>query len=107
LGDALRVVICANPEAEATGAAREILRHVHAGGRFRDTAVLLRNLEGHYDALQRVFSRYQIPFFMDRREPVSHHPLPELTRSALRTVALGDARGFVCGAQERTGAGLK
>ena len=26
---------------------------------------------------------------MDRREPVSHHPLPELTRNALRTVAFG------------------
>ena len=35
----------------------------------------------------RVFRRYGIPFFLDRRESVAHHPLAELTRSALRTVA--------------------
>ena len=33
------------------------------------------------------FRRYEIPFFLDRRESVAHHPLAELTRSALRTVA--------------------
>ena len=36
--------------------------------------------------LARVFRRYGIPFFLDRRESVAHHPLAELTRSALRTV---------------------
>jgi ATP-dependent helicase/nuclease subunit B len=83
----LRVVRCADPEAEATVAAREILAHVRAGGRYRDVAVLVRKLERYHDSIERVFSRYQIPFFMDRRETVSHHPLAELTRSALRTVA--------------------
>ena len=34
-----------------------------------------------------MFGRYEIPFFLDRRESVSHHPLAELTRSALRVVA--------------------
>src|SRR5206468_6593259 len=85
----LRIVICSNPEAEATLAAREILRFVRAGGRFRDTAVLVRNLEDYHDSLERVFRRYQLPFFMDRREPIAHHPLAELTRNALRTVTLG------------------
>ena len=87
--DALKVSMCANPEAEAVLAAREILQHVRGGGRFRDATVLVRRLAGYHDAIQRVFSRYEIPFFMDRREPVSHHPLPELTRNALRTVAFG------------------
>ena len=83
----LRVISCANPEAEAVVVAREILRHVRAGGRFRDAAVLVRTLTGYHEALDRVFSRYQIPFFLDRRESVAHHPLAELTRCALRTVA--------------------
>jgi ATP-dependent helicase/nuclease subunit B len=48
---------------------------------------LLRQLDGHHDALRRVFTRYGIPFFLDRREPVAHHPLAELTRCALRTAA--------------------
>ena len=84
---ALRVVSCPNPEAEAAMAAQEILRHVRAGGRFRDCGVILRNLNGYHDAIRRVLTRYEIPFFIDRREPVAHHPLPELTRSVLRLAA--------------------
>jgi ATP-dependent helicase/nuclease subunit B len=92
-GDSLRLVTCANPEAEAVMAAREILSSVRATrtdgqpNRFRDCAVIVRKLEGYHEALQRVFARYEIPFFLDRRESVSHHPLAELTRSALRTIA--------------------
>jgi ATP-dependent helicase/nuclease subunit B len=86
----LRVVVCANPEAEATFAAREILQFVREdGGRFRDVAVLLRSLDGYHEVLRRVFTRYEIPFFLDRREPVTHHPLAELTRSAVRMAAFG------------------
>ncbi len=85
----LRLVPCPTPEAEATLAAHEILQHVRAGGRYRDGAVLVRSLDGYHDVLRRVFHRFNIPFFLDRREPVAHHPLAELTRSALRTVAFG------------------
>jgi ATP-dependent helicase/nuclease subunit B len=83
----IRIATCTNPEAEATLAAREILRFVRAGGRFREASVIVRMLEGYHETLQRVFSRYDIPFFLDRRESVSHHPLAELTRSALRVAA--------------------
>ena len=83
----LEIVRCANPEAEAVFAAREILKFVRAGNRFRDCAILVRNLENYHKPLAREFRRYQIPFFLDRRESVAHHPLAELTRSALRTVA--------------------
>jgi ATP-dependent helicase/nuclease subunit B len=83
----LRLAICANPEAEATLAAREILRFVRHGGRYREASVLVRNLENYFEPVRRVFAAYQIPYFLDRREPVGHHPLLELTRSALRTVA--------------------
>ena len=83
---AIRIATCANPEAEAVFAAREILKFARAGNRFRDCAVLVRNLENYHQPLARVFRRYEIPFFLDRREAVAHHPLAELTRSALRTV---------------------
>ena len=81
-----RLVACANPDAEATLAAREILKFVRSGGRFRDAAVLVRHLDGYHKPLARTFRHYGIPFFLDRREGVAHHPLAELTRSALRTV---------------------
>ena len=75
---------CANPEAEAVLAARELLKFVRAGNRFRDCAILVRGLESYHRPLGRVFRRYQIPFFLDQRESVAHHPMAELTRGALR-----------------------
>ncbi len=78
---------CSNPETEASLAAREILRFVRDGVRFRDIAVLVRRLDDYHKPIERTFRRYGIPIFLDRRENVSHHPLAELTRSALRTVA--------------------
>ncbi len=89
-GAALRIAVCPSFHDEAVLAAGEILRFVRGGNggrRFRDVAVLLRNLEGCHDELRRVFARHQIPFFLDRRQPVAHHPLAELTRNALRLPA--------------------
>ncbi len=83
----ISMTACANPEAEAIFAAREVLKFVRAGNRFRDCAVLVRRLDGYHKPLARIFRRYDIPFFLDRRESVAHHPLAELTRNALRTVA--------------------
>ena len=84
----IAIVACANMEAEAALAAREVLKFVRADPhrRFRDCAVLVRQLEGYHQPLARAFRRYGIPFFLDRRESVTHHPLAELTRNALRTV---------------------
>jgi ATP-dependent helicase/nuclease subunit B len=88
----LHLTLCSDPDAEATFAAREILKFIRTPrtdktqNRFRDAAVLVRDLEKYHEPLQRVFSRYEIPFFLDRRESVSHHPLAELTRSALRAI---------------------
>lgn len=92
LAAGVRMVNCADPDGEAIFAAREILKFVRANrsdgqrNRFREAAVLVRDLEKYHEPLQRVFSRYGIPIFLDRRESVSHHPLAELTRSALRTI---------------------
>ena len=83
----LRIVSCPNAEAEAVFAAREILEFVRCGNRFRDCAVLVRSLDAYHKPLERAFRRYGISFFLDRRESVSHHPLGELTRSAVRTAA--------------------
>jgi len=87
--NSIRAVSCANAEVEAIFAAREILKFVrekNQPNRFRDCAVLVRNLDAYHKPLAREFRRYGIPFFLDRRESVAHHPLAELTRSALRTI---------------------
>jgi ATP-dependent helicase/nuclease subunit B len=84
--NSVRTISCANAGAEAVFAAREILKFVRAGNRFHDCAVIVRNLDTYHKPLAREFRRYGIPFFLDRRESVAHHPLAELTRSALRTM---------------------
>lgn len=85
---ALRVARGNGPEAEVVLAARELRRFTRAGKwRFRDAAVLVRQLDLYHDLIRRVFTRFEIPFFLDRREPIAHHPLAELTRSALRLLA--------------------
>ena len=85
---AVRVVQANDPEAEAIFVAREIVQHVRSGGRYREVALLLRDLQNDYPhVLRRVFRRYEIPFFLDHRESVAHHPAAELTRGALRTIA--------------------
>ncbi|HEY1789758.1 MAG TPA: PD-(D/E)XK nuclease family protein [Verrucomicrobiae bacterium] len=86
-GKALKIVACSNPDGEAILAAREILKFVRAGNRFRDCAILVRDLELYHKTLPRTFRRYGIPFFLDRRESVAHHPLAELARNALRVFA--------------------
>jgi ATP-dependent helicase/nuclease subunit B len=89
LPTAVSLTACATAEAEAVFAAREILKFVrqkNSQNRFRDCAVLVRNLDAYHKPLAREFRRYGIPFFLDRRESVAHHPLAELTRSALRTI---------------------
>jgi len=84
---ALRLVSCIDRESEVVVAVREILGFVRAGGRYRETSVLLRHFDPYNQLIRKIFSRYQIPFFLDRREIIAHHPLAELTRSAIRVVA--------------------
>ncbi len=87
--EAVRIIECADQEGEVIFAAREILRFVRKGGRYGQVAVLVRDLKNYHSIFQRIFASYEIPLFLDRRQSVSHHPLAELTRSALRTIAFG------------------
>ncbi|MBC7082680.1 MAG: exodeoxyribonuclease V subunit gamma [Firmicutes bacterium] len=85
--DGVRLVAAANPRAEVEAAAREILRLAREEGmRFRDIGVIVADLETYHDLIQPIFKDHRIPFFIDRRRPVGHHPLIELVRSALDVV---------------------
>ncbi|NLG80318.1 MAG: helicase-exonuclease AddAB subunit AddB [Firmicutes bacterium] len=83
----VRLVAAANPRAEVEAAAREILRLAREEGmRFRDIGVIVADLETYHDLIQPIFKDHGIPFFIDRRRSVGHHPLIELVRSALDVV---------------------
>lgn len=73
--------------AEVEGAAREITRLVREQGyRWRDVAVMVRNIEDYHDPLVTILQDYGIPFFLDQKRSVMFHPLVEFIRSALEVV---------------------
>jgi ATP-dependent helicase/nuclease subunit B len=76
-----------NRRAEAEGVARDIIRLVRDEGcRWRDIAVMVRDLESYGDVLAVTFADYNIPYFLDQKRTVLHHPAVELVRSALEAV---------------------
>jgi len=82
--DKVRIVAAANRRAEVEACAREIIRQARNElRRWRDTTVLIRDLESYYDLVTGIFSDHDIPFFIDHKHKVMHHPLVELIRSAL------------------------
>jgi len=78
-----------NPRSEVESIVLEINRLCQSGMRYKDIAVLFRDIEG-YDALvQTIFTKYDIPFFMDVERASFTHPLIELIRASLEVVKSG------------------
>jgi ATP-dependent helicase/nuclease subunit B len=75
----------ANRRAEIEGVARKIKELVkqNANTRYRDIAILIRNGQEYQEVLQTVFEDFDIPFFIDQKRTMLHHPLVELIRSTL------------------------
>ncbi|NLL19722.1 MAG: helicase-exonuclease AddAB subunit AddB [Clostridia bacterium] len=85
--EGLQLVRAANRRVEVEGVAREIIRLAREENyRYREMAVILRDWENYQELVATVFQEYQIPFFMDIKRPVTHHPLVELITAALETV---------------------
>jgi len=86
----LALVAASNRRAEVEYAARQLVALARDRGyRWRELAVIVRDLEAYAELVATVFREYRIPHFIDRRRPVSHHPLVELVRSALDVVSTG------------------
>lgn len=83
----ITVVAAADRQAEIEAVAREIIHLCRERGyRFRDISIVTRQLELYRDFIAEVFSDFAIPFFVDSKRSVMHHPVVELIRSALDTV---------------------
>lgn len=83
------VTVCAarNRTDEVEAAALEILRLCREDGyRFREISVVVRDLDVYAETVEAIFSEWQIPYFIDRRRPVAHHPLARLLTAALDVV---------------------
>lgn len=56
------------------------------GYRWREMAVLVRDIQPYADTIANLFAEMEIPYFLDQKRNVMHHPLIELVRSALEMV---------------------
>ncbi|MGE5579170.1 MAG: PD-(D/E)XK nuclease family protein [Bacillota bacterium] len=83
----VRLISATNPLAELEFVAREVQRLVRdCGMRYRDITVEARDLTEYAGMLPLVFKDHNIPFFLDSKRSLSHHPLSELIRAALDVV---------------------
>lgn len=90
--EAVRVLECPTQRAELTAAARWVRATVaNSGGRlrFRDFAVIARDLTPLVELVEEIFADFEIPCFVDRRRPLRSHPLCRLA-AALLDAAVSD-----------------
>ncbi len=91
---AIRVVDFPDRRAEVEAAVAEIQRLTrlpNAPLRYRDIAIIVRDLGAYHDLISSAMRSRSIPCFIDRRQPTTHHPLIELVRG-LMAVAVDDCR---------------
>jgi len=82
---AIDIVQLPNRRIEADFAVSRVLRWVQdsrAGYRLSDVAIIVRDIDLYHDLLSEALDSRGVPFFIDRRRPVIHHPLVELIRAA-------------------------
>lgn len=82
------VHLCEAPDrrSEVEAAVAEIQRLVRTSEppmRYRDMAIIVRDLTAYHDLLAAALRACAIPCFIDRRQPTTHHPLVELVRALL------------------------
>ncbi|MDD2233755.1 MAG: helicase-exonuclease AddAB subunit AddB [Desulfitobacteriaceae bacterium] len=69
---------------EIEAAARDIVRLCRDDGlRYRDVAVLARNLANYEKQIEVIFADYEIPYFIDQKVEISNHPLVRMLLSML------------------------
>ena len=92
-GGDIRVVAAPSLRLEIQFVGRQILSLVKDKGyRYCDIAVVASDLSLYEQYVRAYFEDYGIPFFIDKRKPLSQHPVIELICAALQTVIGGFAR---------------
>ncbi|WP_240416579.1 helicase-exonuclease AddAB subunit AddB [Paenibacillus periandrae] len=83
----IKIFAAVNRRAEIEAAGREMIRLARERGfRYRDMAIRVRNLEDYGELIKTIFGEMNIPFFLDQKRNVIHHPLVEFIRSSIDVV---------------------
>ncbi|MFH1715848.1 MAG: PD-(D/E)XK nuclease family protein, partial [Planctomycetota bacterium] len=94
--DNIRIVSAPNARAEVQFVTKQILEMVRQKDcRYRDIAVIASDIESYQHYIRACFEDYDIPFFIDKRRPLNHHPAVQLVSSALRAVTGGFSSGDI------------
>ncbi len=83
---AVRLVEAANRRVEVDAAINAMVDLAHDAARpmrWRDMAIIVRNLAPYHDLISAALTERGIPFFIDHRRETRHHPLVEVIRAAL------------------------
>jgi len=96
VSNSISVISAPNERAEVRFVAGQILRLVKEKDfRYRDIAVIASDIERYEHYIRAYFDDYGVPFFIDKRRPLNHHPVVQLVSSALQGVLGGFAYGDI------------
>ena len=88
--DNIRIISAPNERAEVQFVVRQILQLVRQKDyRYRDIAVIASDIERYQHYIRAYFEDYGVPFFIDKRRPLNHHPVVQLISSAMQVVIGG------------------
>ena len=82
----LKLVEAPDRRSEVDACARRVRAMLRTGDkslRFRDMAVLVRDIDDYEQLIAASFREHEIPYFVDRRRSAGHHPLIQFTRAVL------------------------
>lgn len=83
----VRVLEASNRRAEVHAIAREITKLTREDGfRYQDIVLLYRQADLYDPLITSIFQQYEIPIFTNTKKTMLHHPLIELSRSALEVM---------------------
>lgn len=75
-----------NPREELESCAREIKRLTRENYRYKDIAIIAGDMTQYGQYIEEIFSKYQIPVFVDAKRPLVNNCLVEFIRAAMEVV---------------------
>jgi ATP-dependent helicase/nuclease subunit B len=80
---AVECIDAPDTRSEVDAIARRIKAAIAGGVRYRQIAVLVRDLGEYQEIINASFSEHGLPYFADHRRAAGHHPLLQMVRAAL------------------------
>ena len=86
----VQIISAPNVRSEVEFVACEILKLVKEKKyRYRDIAVIAADIDNYQHYIKAYFDDYELPFFIDQRKPLNHHPVIQFICSALQIITSG------------------